>query len=381
MLRDSTLDLLKFAPLPVIAAAVRSRIDAVMARWQQVVREKLPTADALTVEQLRDELSVMLEELAKTLESVDGVHLRGLEQVSEGHGQLRFHQSFNINELMIEYAMLRTILIDEVITELGTGLTPEQSAAMNMGIDTAMRRSVTQFAAYQSQQLKTVAEAQSKYLSFLSHDLRGGLNGVLLVVEVLKRELGGEPKFSSSIQDLDSMRKSILDTVGTMDRFLHAERFRQGKVQIKNSTVDLSETIVDLANTFRYQAKAKGIELLISVSAKTKLFCDRDLLLLILQNLVSNAIKYTPRGKVRLGAQVTPSGGVQISVADDGPGIAPEHIAKLFEPFIRGDTHGQDGVGLGLSIAKQAADLIGARLRVESEMGHGATFLLEMKQS
>jgi signal transduction histidine kinase len=334
----------------------------------------------LTLDQLRDELPIMLNELAATLESLDGNHLRDLEKVSEGHGQLRFHQSFNINELMIEYGMLRSILIDEVITRLGKGLSPEQSAAMNMGIDTAMRRSVTQFTAHQSQQLKMVAEAQSKYLSFLSHDLRGGLNGVLLMVEVLKRELAGEPKFRDSIADLDSMRKSILDTVATMDRFLHAERFRQGKVQPNNTTVELSTLIADVSAAYAYQAKAKGIELQRSVTGPLQVYCDRDLLMLILQNLISNAVKYTPRGAVRLNAQAVGDDLVRISVNDDGPGISSERLAMLFEPFIRGDTHGQDGVGLGLSIAKQAADLIGARLWAESTPGAGATFLLELKK-
>jgi signal transduction histidine kinase len=380
MLRDSTLDLLKFAPFPLIAAAVRSRIEAIMARWQQVVREKLPTADDLTLEQLRDELPVMLEELAKTLESMDGIHLRGLEKISEGHGQLRFHQSFNVDELMIEYGMLRSILIDEVITHMGRGLTPEQSAALNMGIDTAVRKSVTQYTAYQARQLKSVAEAQSKYLSFLSHDLRGGLNGVLLMVEVLKRDLAGEPRFGDSVADLDSMRKSILDTVGTMDRFLHAERFRQGKVEARNTTVELSSFLREFSATFSYQAKAKGIDLQTSVSSPTNVFCDRDLLQLILQNLISNAIKYTSKGSVRVSAHSVPRDGVRVSVSDDGPGIAPDRIATLFDPFIRGDTHGQEGVGLGLSIAKQAADLIGAKLSVESKLGAGATFVLELKK-
>jgi signal transduction histidine kinase len=378
MLRDSTLDLLKFKPFPLIAAAVRSRIEPVMARWQQVVRDKLPTADTLTMEQLRDELPIMLEALAKTLESCEGKHLQGLEQVSEGHGQLRFHQSFNVDELMIEYGMLRTILIDEVITQMGSGLSPEQSAAMNMGIDTAVRKSVTKFTTYQARQLKTNADAQSKYLAFLSHDLRGGINGVLLMIEVLKRELAEESRFAESIHDLDSMRKAILDTVGVMDRFLHAERFRQGKVEPRNTTLELSQFITEIGSTFNLQARAKDIELRMSIAKPTNVFSDRDLLLLILQNLISNAIKYTPRGLVRVTAEKTVSGIIRISVADSGPGIAPDRLATLFEPFIRGDTHGQEGVGLGLSIAKQAADLIKAKLWAESKEGHGATFQLEL---
>src|SRR5213082_3287067 len=96
--------------------------------------------------------------------------------------------------------------------------------------------------------MQTLVEAQTKYLSFLSHDLRGGLNGVLLMIEVLRRDLAAEPKFAESLEDLDVMRRSILETVQTMDRFLHAERFRKGKVQVKPSEIDLKRFINDMVN-------------------------------------------------------------------------------------------------------------------------------------
>ena len=148
-------------------------------------------ADRLTLEALRDELPEILTELAATLASDDGSHFDLLLRAGDGHGQLRFHQSYDANELLIEFGLLRPILTDEVTAHLGRDLSPEESAATHMGLDAAVRHSVSQFAAHQQDRLRTVAEAQSKYLSFLSHDLRGSLNGVLLMVEVLKRELGG----------------------------------------------------------------------------------------------------------------------------------------------------------------------------------------------
>jgi signal transduction histidine kinase len=377
MLRDATLDLLKFSAFPELANALSARTDAVLHRWYTVVRDKLPSADALTIEQLRDELPVVLKELVKTIAGDDGSHYTKLEKASEGHGQTRFHQSFSINELLVEYAILRPLLLDEVATQMGRDLTPEEAATLNMGLDTAVRKGVTKFTAFQEHQLKLVAEAQSKYLSFLAHDLRGGLNGVLLMVEVLKRELAGETKFKESIHDLDSMRRSILDTVSTMDRFLHAERFRQGKVQPHNTTVALSSFLQDLTTNFIHHARAKGLEIVCDASTAEPTFTDKEMLLLILQNLVSNAVKYTAKGTIRLS--LTKSAGRNwISVADEGPGIPADRLSTLFQPYVRGETHGQDGVGLGLSIAKQAADLIGATLRVNSEPGKGTTFILEL---
>lgn len=377
MLRDATLDLLKYSAFPDLAEAVEARSDAVLSRWYAVVKEKLPSADELTIDQLRDELPIVLQELAKTIASEDGSHFKQLKQVSEGHGQLRFHQSFSINELLVEYALLRPLLLDEVASYLQRDLVPEEAAALNMGLDTAVRKGVLKFTTFQQQQMSIVADAQSKYLSFLSHDLRGGLNGVLLMVEVLKRDLANEERFRESIHDLDSMRRSILDTVSIMDRFLHAERFRQGKVQPHNTTIALPAFLRDVVSNFIHLAKAKGIDVVADISLPESAFTDKDILLLILQNLMSNAIKYTLRGKVYLTLQHVQDK-VHISVADEGPGISPEHQARLFQPFVRGETHGQDGVGLGLSIAKQAADLIGAKLTVQSEPGKGTTFTVEL---
>jgi signal transduction histidine kinase len=379
MLRDATLDLLKFSPFSDVAGAVQQRAPAIMDRWLAVVRSEMPTADALTLEQLRDELPDVLFELAKTLEASDGGHFDQMKAAAEEHGEVRFHQSYNLNELLIEYGILRPLVIDEIITHLGRPLKAEESAALNMGLDTIVRRSVIRFTSYQQSQLSVVAEAQSKYLSFLSHDIRGGLNGVLLIVEVLKQELAGEPRFAEPLGDMDRMRRAILDTVGTMDRFLHAERFRQGKVQPNNHPVDLQPLLAGLCNQMMHQARAKGLDMQCVVPGGTIVDTDKDLILLIVQNLLSNAIKYTAKGKVTLIADARATGGVVISVIDQGPGISPQMQSKLFEPFTRGETHGQEGVGLGLSMAKQAADVMGAKLSVESKPGAGSVFRVELE--
>jgi signal transduction histidine kinase len=379
MLRDATLDLLKFSPFLELAGAVQQRAPAILNRWLAVVRSEMPTADALTLEQLRDELPNVLLELAKTLEASDGGHFDQMKAAAEEHGEVRFHQSYNLNELLIEYGILRPLVIDEIISHLGRPLRAEESAALNMGLDTIVRRSVIRFTSYQQSQLSVVAEAQSKYLAFLSHDIRGGLNGVLLIVEVLKQELAEESKFTESLDDLDRMRRAILDTVGTMDRFLHAERFRQGKVQPNNAPVDLQPLLAGLCNQMMHQAKTKGLNLQCTVPAGIVVNTDKDLVLLIVQNLLSNAIKYTSKGHVTLRAEPRGSGGALISVADEGPGISAQVQARLFEPFTRGETHGQDGVGLGLSMARQAADVMGAKLSVESKVGVGSVFRVELQ--
>jgi signal transduction histidine kinase len=199
------------------------------------------------------------------------------------------------------------------------------------------------------------------------------------MIEVLKRDLAGETKFAESVQDLDSMRQSILGTVGTMDRFLQAERFRQGKVKPKNTTVDLEALLNTLVTQFGYQAKNKGLNLQAAIPQKVSIQTDPELVLLVLQNILSNAIKYTSRGNVSIAVETGSGPVTRIMVTDQGPGIAPARLDTIFDAFTRGDTHGQGGVGLGLSIARQAADLLAAKLSVRSTVGVGTTFVLELK--
>jgi signal transduction histidine kinase len=375
---DPPLNLLAVAAFPELAAAVRERHAAVTQRWEQIVREVLPKADELTFTQLRDDIPRVLTQIAESLERAGTRHLDDLLAMSEAHGSTRFHQDYKLNEVLLEYDLLRPILIEEIVTQIKRRLTLEEIAAVNAGIDVSARKSVLVFVRYQSQELSAATESQSKYLSFLSHDLRGGLNGVFLMIEVLKRELAGEQRLASTIEDLDTMRRSLLETVATMDRFLHAERFRKGKVQVRNSQVDLKNLCHEIVAHFVYQSQEKGLKLESVVDAACVVTSDRELLSLVLQNLVSNAIKYTERGSVRVTGKTTLDGGILLAVVDQGPGIEQEKLSELFAPFTRGQTYGQPGVGLGLSIARQAADLLEAKLWAESELGKGSTFFLEL---
>jgi signal transduction histidine kinase len=364
--------------MPEVATALRATEDSILEQWRAKVIETLPAADELTMQQLEDHLPLLVDKIASALEASEPQPTNELVAVSPVHGETRFHQHFNLNELLIEYHILRRVILENVTEQLGRELDIQEAVAINVGIDVALRRAVVTFSEYQAVELKSEANALTKYLSFLSHDLRGSLNGAVLMIEVLKRELQGESRFKASIDDLDSMRRSMLDTVATMDRFLHAERLRRGKMPVKVGPVNVKMLLDDIARSFAYHAKERKTAIEVVAPANHVEVSDRDLLTMILQNLTSNALKYG-RECVTLQAKVSP-GQCRISVIDRGPGIAPDKLQNLFAPFTRGETYGQAGIGLGLSIARQAADLLGARLWAESEPGQGATFHLELKK-
>jgi signal transduction histidine kinase len=375
---NPSINMLKYRPFPELAAALRQRSAHIIERLQTMVKELLPSADQMTFSELRDQLPKALEEMAGALEATVPGPTRSFLNDATEHGVCRFHQSFNLRELLVEYSLLRTILIDEVSAGLSRPLTMDEVTTLNVGVDASSRRAVTAYVSRMSEDMQAAAEAQSKHLSFLSHDLRGNLNGILLTVEVLRRQLVSTPSMSESLEDLDVMRHAILDTVATMDRFLYAEKFRRGKVEAKLGAVDVSSLLHDMAVRFHALAREKRIELMVDPAVCPPVVSDRELILLILQNVVGNALKYTKQGSVRLAAAGQGDGGCRISITDTGPGIAPDQVERLFDAYTRGETHGQKGIGLGLSIAHQAADVLGAKLRVESQVGKGSTFHLDL---
>jgi signal transduction histidine kinase len=378
MSESPSFTLLTSAAYPDVAAALRARGESIIGRYEVIVRQSVPKSDSLSGNQLRDDLPRIIHYLAEMMATATKRSAREFFDATIKHGLVRFYQNYDLSELLVEYNLLRPLIIEEVHVGLHRPMNPEEMVALNAGLDVVLRQAVLAFVARQSTELQAATEAQSKYLSFLSHDLRGGLNGVFLMIEVLKRELANEPRLAETMEDLDGMRRSLLETVGTMDRFLHAERFRKGKVQIRPAPLDLKTLLNEQVAQFAYQAKDKGIELNVSCDGDCKLTSDRDMLTLIFQNLLSNAVKYTKAGGVEVEGTCSEDHKLLVAVRDSGPGIAPETFAKLFTPFTRGQTHGQSGVGLGLSIAKQASELVGARVWAESTVGKGSTFYVQL---
>lgn len=371
-------EFLESRKFPQIAAALRARSQYILSEWDALVRDVLPSADRLTFDQLRDDLPEVIERMATSLESDRPGRTKDLLLAGPNHGEVRFHQSFSLAEVLIEYDLLRAVVMEQVVTHLGRKIEADEVVGLNGVVDLSARRATLAYVDFQSRQLQAATEAQSKYLSFLSHDLRGGLNGVFLMIEVLRRELANESRLASTVQDLDTMRRSLLETVGTMDRFLHAERFRKGKVELKPGRIHIKHLLNETVSHFSYQAKDKGLQIRVDSPGDCSVTSDRELLSLIFQNLVSNAVKYSPSGEIVVSARSTDEGGCLIGVADQGPGIATDRLNELFAAFTRGETHGQPGVGLGLSIARQAAEYLGAKVWAESKPGEGSTFFVQV---
>lgn len=253
---------------------------------------------------------------------------------------------------------------------------------MAAGMDELVHAGVATLVDDQKAALQAATRAEAKYLAFMSHDLRNTFNAMTLSLEVLKRRLHGRPEFAEDVREIGGVQQAVRDTVTGMERMLQAERLRSGAVALDVRPLDVHALVTDVAREYARRADAKGLTLSVQVDPTLTVRSDRELVRLILQNLVGNAVKYSDRGTVRIiSACDAPPEATRhcvLTVSDEGPGIAPPQLSRLFDPFERGDTHGQPGVGLGLAIAHQAATVLGGTLTVESHLGAGSTFRLTL---
>jgi signal transduction histidine kinase len=376
---DLTLDLLAYHAFPLLASAFAARKDAIIRQWEIALVQTLPAADALTLQNLRDSIPLILQEIEEAFASDKPFTTRNLIEGSKMHGESRFQENYNIRELVVEYRLLRRVIIEQISDELEEKLDTRHNIALNMAVDTALQSGIVIFTENLQQQIKAAAEIQSKYLSFLSHDLLNHLNHAMLHVQLLARRLAPIPAYADSVAELESVKHAILQTTTGMERLLQSEQLRKQSARHPTAPVDLNALLTEVADQWIHEARAKGLEVNVDAPKDASAMSDVSLLTLVLHNLLGNAVKYSSTGRIQVAVRhVSDRDDIcwVLSVSDQGPGIAPDNLSHLFNAFRRGDTFGKPGVGLGLSIASEATRLLGGKLEVESETGKGSIFRL-----
>jgi signal transduction histidine kinase len=373
---DPTAGPLAKRPYPELAEALRGSIAPILDAWEAQLRAHVPRAVNMTFEQLRDSVPEILERMADAFASGRIEEIRKLMDRSPSQGIQRFQLHYDTWDLATEDRMLRLIIVDQVGKYLGRRLTLDEDAALHWAIDLMAQQAMVHFVNHQNAKLRIAAEAELQYLSFLSHDLNGNLGNITLWLQVLKSQLANHSQFAEQMASVDTAQQAILDTMGGMGRLLQAERLRHSKTGQQGTTsIDLHTLVQDVVAPFIRQGQQKGVAVIVELPPQTATTVEGDLIRLVLQNLLGNAVKYSKKGTVRLAARVDHAAKCwTLSVSDEGPGIGPDHVERIFEAFQRGEMHGQAGVGLGLAIASRAAKLLEAELTVESHLGQGTTF-------
>lgn len=356
--------------LEQLAALVKQERQALLARWRGQVRQ-LPSAQLLDVPTLNDHIPELLDELAAALESPsDKTIPEALSESPPAHGLQRLQAAFDIEEVVAEYNILRACIHD-LADENGVTLQGKPFHIINRVFDRAIGLALETYA---TQRALEVQRRREEYLAFVAHDLRTPLNAISLAGRVLERALAGHG--AETAQMLNALRRNVRHLEGLVAKVLEENTNLQTEIGIKleRREFDLWPLIEALIHDLHPVAGTNSTQLINKVPEDLVVYADAGLLTRIFQNLIANAIKYTPRGEVIVGArELQADGAVECWVSDNGAGIPEELLEKSFD---KGETDpdNADGMGLGLAIVKTFTEAHGGNVKVESKEGVGSTF-------
>jgi signal transduction histidine kinase len=358
-----------------ISAALASIIDqdrqALLMRWRQQVRQ-IPSARKLDIPTLNDHIPILLDELVAGLqedsdETILDVACSGS---APSHGVQRLQADFDIAEVVAEYNLLRGC-INDIADDHGQDLRGKPQRIVNRILDHAIGAAVSSYA---EQSARVVRQRREEYLGFVAHDLRTPLNVISLSARVLAADpaVNGDGPNKRMLHALDRNVRQLEALVNkVLDENVHVES--DAGVEVVRRDFDLWPMIESLLQDLSPVAREARARIANVVPDELVAHADAALVRRIFQNLIANAIRYSPGGEVEIGARDTGDGSVECWVKDNGEGIPAELIDKVFDTGAS-DPDRKESMGLGLAIVKQFAEAHGGTVTVASERGAGSTF-------
>jgi signal transduction histidine kinase/CheY-like chemotaxis protein len=295
--------------------------------------------------------------------------------------------AFGVWMLVIESTLMGVVPVSLVLSSLRRALTQSQQAEAQLKtyqehLEELVQQRTAELVEARDQ-AQAASRAKSAFLATVSHELRSPLNTILLLSDPTCIDSGIS---DYGRQDLQLIQRSGTHLLHLINDVLDSARIEAGQIVVKSAPFELRELIREIRDLMQVRAEEKSLDLLVEETPELPRFvqADRAKLRHILVNLMDNAVKYTDRGRVRLHVEAGPADStsrlrLRFEIADTGIGIAPQDQERIFEPFTRlGNAAARTGTGLGLSITRQYVNVIGGTIRVDSVLGEGSRFCLEI---
>ncbi len=356
-----------------LAVFIRQQRDVILMRWRQLLRV-LPSARQLDIPTLNDHIPDLLDELVVALQSGSDqtIPVTICEGSPPAHGRQRVKDAFNIEEVVAEYNILRGCIHD-LADENDFVLQGKPFRIINRVFDHAIGLALQSYA---TQQALEVQQRREEYLAFVAHDLRTPLNAISLAGRVLELTIQKSGITEGTSQMLSALRRNVNHLEAMVGKILEESTHLQTEtgVKLERREFDLWPLVENLIHDLHPVAGTASTKLINMVPDALVVYADAGLLKRVFQNLIANAIRYTPRGIVVIEA--TESGNndfVECRVNDNGAGIPEELLEKVFDKG-QVDPESEGGMGLGLVIVKTFTEAHGGQVTVESKEGLGTTF-------
>lgn len=331
---------------------------------------EMATFSSLSDEDL-EELQYLQETMALNIQSV---------QSQENTIKLLAQTQTMAEELQSQQEELRTT--NEELEQQAQALEIQNEVVNNKKIE--LER-VAYTLGQKTEELKLANQHKSEFLAKMSHELRTPLNGLLILSSLLH-----ENKENNLTEQQQQFAQSIYnsgnDLLLLINDILDLSKIEARKLRVFGSKTNLKDSLEQFQTSFKPQAKAKGLEFKLEIDDKIKdltLYTDRQRMEQIIRNLLSNAVKFTQQGQIVLkaGWSENHSDNIEIDVIDSGIGIPREKLNMIFEAFEQVDgsvSRRFGGTGLGLTISRELAGLLGGKIEISSQEGQGSTFKLTL---
>lgn len=363
-----------------LAAIITTHNNPLIKSWRGRVKH-LSSAKNLDKPALTDHIPDFLKELTRALLEVpEGTKACDIGLLSApAHGLQRVQVGFDIEDVVTEYHILRDCILD-LAEEHHIAVAGMTLRVLNCVIDGAIAMAVRSYA------LESTLEVQRRreeYLSFVAHDLRTPLNAVSLATKLLEESSmdRANPVVQKAFKSLHrNVHHLTMLTNSILDENINLES--ESGIQLVCRHIDLWPLVESLLHSLHPVAGTDSTTLINNIPDDLVVYADAALLRRVFQNLLANAIRHSPRGRVTVSARLADrNGAVSCEVADTGAGIANDKLPYIFDKYETGGTS-EDGLGLGLTICKVFVEAHGGTITVDSIPGVGTkfSFVLPPKQ-
>ena len=381
-------------PHTEIGAIIFRDVPELLELWCDRARAEQPTAARRHHEVLRNQLDNALKAMGRELRQSGALEPHELREKAIEHGEQRWDTGWSLTELIRDYQILQSVVLDHLDRTLGRPLLYSEAMAVGVFTNDAIAASIAAYVANRDQEVRAIEregiealhDAQRRkdnFLAIVVHELRNPLSPIVNATHALSIALPEPaPQVAESLRIIDRQSRHL---TRILDDLTDLTRLAQGRLRLTRQVVDAGEVVEHALQSTMSQFISRNQRVSLDVGARPlAVEGDATRLIQVVVNLLNNACKYTPPGGEIAIAAERREAFIVIRIRDSGIGISPDMLSQVFDLYTRlHETHenSPDGLGIGLSLVKDLVTLHGGSVECTSDGdGCGAEFIVRLPE-